>query len=113
VDAINNDEQSIHQEEINIFYYFNRITKAYYIVANEENLLYSDRYYYDDGKLPFESAQHYPTDGYWGEGVPYRVRYLRVMKGDILQDILQGANMANSVNLLTEGEDELGQDWAV
>lgn len=108
----NTNTQSIHQEEIILYYYFNRITKAYYIVANEDKMLYQGIYLYDDGKLPFASAQHFPNDNcFYGRGLPKRIMALKVYIGDILQDMLSGAQMANSVNLLTGNDDRISQDW--
>lgn len=110
----NDNSQSIHQEEIILYYYYNRVTKAFYIVANEDKMLYQGIYRYDDGKLPFVSAQHYPNNNcFWGRGIPDRIGYLKAYKGDILNDILQGAAMANSVNFLTEWDDTISQDWDI
>lgn len=109
----NRNSQSIHQEEIILYYYFNRVTKAYYIVANEDKMLYQGIYLYDDGKLPFASAQHFPNDNcFYGRGLPHRLMALKVYIGEILQDMLSGAQMANSINLLTGNDESVNQDWS-
>ena len=105
--------QSIHQEEIVLYYYFNRVTKSYYIVANEDKMLYQGIYLYDDGKLPFTSAQHFPNDNcFYGRSMPHRIMALKVYIGEILQDMISGASMANSINLLTGNEEPVNQDWS-
>jgi hypothetical protein len=37
----NKQDRSVDHEEIIIYHYFNRVTKIYMIVANEENVLYN------------------------------------------------------------------------
>ena len=110
----NRNDASVEQEEILIHYYYNRLTKDFYIVANEEEMLLATKYLYDDGKLPFVSAQHFPdVDCFWGRGIPHRIWYLKESKGNILQDIMEWAGMANSVNFITGADEQIGQDWSV
>lgn len=114
MDEKNQNSQSIHQDEIVLFYYYNRVTKDFYIVANEDNLLVQTKFLYNDGKLPFDSAQHFPNENcFYGRGIPERIEALKVYIGEILQDMLSGAQMANSINFLTGNDEQVNQDWSV
>ncbi|WP_180369709.1 hypothetical protein, partial [Oenococcus oeni] len=114
MDERNENSTSIHRQEIILYYYFNRVTKNYYIVANEDNLLIATKYLYADGKLPFDSAQHYPNENcFYGRGNPERIKDLKYYMGELLQDMFSGAEMSNSVNFLTGNDESLEQDWTV
>ena len=110
----NQNDSSIDRTEIILYHYFHRGTKKYIINANEMQDIFEGRYLYDDGKLPFVNIQHYYRDDrFWGEGIYERIGYLKAYKSEIFNDILSGAMMASSVNLLTGNDGELGQDWNV
>ena len=62
----NENDRSIEQNEIVLYHYYHRITKRYMINVNEIDNIFVGRYLYDDGKLPFECAQHYSRlDRFW------------------------------------------------
>ena len=83
-------------------------------MANETTLIYNGLFLYNDGKLPFVNIQHYSNSNrFWGEGIPERVQWLKAYKSQILQDILQGAEMNNAIHLITGNDDQIGQDWEV
>lgn len=113
-DPKNLNDTSVSQDEIILYHFFDRITKKYLIVANEDVLIYNGLYLYDDGKLPFTMVQHYTNNNcIWGRGIPHRVGYLKAYKSEILQDILVWAEMWSWVNLITGNDDDIGQDWQV
>lgn len=110
----NLNDTSVSQDEIILYHFFDRITKKYLIVVNEEVLIYNWLYLYDDWKLPFTMVQHYTNNNcIWGRGIPHRVWYLKAYKSEILQDILVGAEMWSWINLITGNDDEIWQDWQV
>ena len=110
----NLQDRSIDHQEIIIFHYFNRVTKTYMIVANEENVLYNGYYFYNDGKLPFVNIQHYyDPNSFWSEGISGRVNYLKAYKSEVFQNILTGSAMASGINLVVGNDDQIGQDWTV
>jgi hypothetical protein len=110
----NKDDKSIEQRHVVVYHYFHRITKKYLIIANEAQLIFSGRYLYDDGKLPFVNIQHYTrNDRFQGEGIPERVFFLKTSKNDVWRDIMNGAAMSSGVNLLVGNDDQVGQDWTV
>ena len=90
----NENDSSVDQEEFLVYHYYHRITKKYIINVDEKDNIFCGRYLYDDGKLPFESAQHYSRDDrFWGESIPERTAWLKAYKSEIWQDILSGAMM--------------------
>lgn len=108
----NKDDRAIDVRHVVLYHYFHRITKKYLIMANETTIIYNGLYLYNDGKLPFVNVQHYSNcNRFWGEGISERIQYLKIYKSEILQDILQGAAMNNSINLITGNDDQIGQDW--
>lgn len=108
----NKDDRSIDIRHVVLYHYFHRITKKYIIMANESVIIYNGLYLYNDWKLPFVNVQHYSNcNRFWGEGIPERIQYLKIYKSEIFQDILQGAAMNNSINLITGNDDQIGQDW--
>lgn len=114
VDEKNKESQSIENREIVIFHYFHRITKKYLIVVNEEQVIFEWLYLYDDGKLPFVNVQHYTNvNRFRWEGYPERCAYVKAYKSEIWQDILSWSQMANSINLVTWNDSQIGQDWTV
>ena len=110
----NLNDTSESQDEIILYHFFDRITKKYLIVVNEDVLIYNWLYLYNDWKLPFTMVQHYTNNNcIWGRWVPHRVWYLKAYKSEILQDILVWAEMWSWINLITGNDDEIGQDWQV
>jgi len=110
----NLNDTSVSQDEIILYHFFDRITKKYLIVVNEEVLIYNWLYLYNDWKLPFTIVQHYTNNNcIWWRGIPHRIGYLKAYKSEILQDILVWAEMWSWINLITGNDDEIGQDWQV
>lgn len=110
----NKDDRAIDVRHVVLYHYFHRTTKKYLIMANETTLIYNGLFLYNDGKLPFVNIQHYSNSNrFWGEGIPERVQWLKAYKSQILQDILQGAEMNNAIHLITGNDDQIGQDWEV
>lgn len=110
----NHNSESNSDDSCVLYYYFNRITKTYLIVANKEILLYCWYYFYDDGKLPFVNIQHYSdVNSFYAEGITTRVAYLKAYKSDIFQSILSWASLASWVNLLVWNGEELSRSWDV
>lgn len=110
----NKDDKPVDQRLVVLYHYFHRTTKRYIIFANEQKIIYSGLYLYEDGKLPFVNVQHYSNSNYfWGTGIPKRIAYLKAYKSEIFQDILAGAAMSSGVNLLVGNDDQIGQDWTV
>jgi hypothetical protein len=110
----NENDSSIDRTEIMLYHYFHRGTKKYIINANEMENIFEGRYLYDDGKLPFVNIQHYYRDDrFWWEWIYERIGYLKAYKSEIFNDILSGAMMASSVNLITGNDDQMGQDWTI
>jgi len=110
----NENDRSVDQGEFIVYHYYHRITKKYIINVDEKENIFAGRYLYDDGKLPFESAQHYSRDDrFWGEGIPERSAWLKAYKSEIWQDILSGAMMNSWVNVITGNDDQIGQDWSI
>jgi len=108
----NKDDRAIDVRHVVLYHYFHRITKKYLIMANETTLIFDGLYLYNDGKLPFVNIQHYSNSNrFWGEWIAERVQYLKIYKSELLQDILQGAAMNNSIHLITGNDDQIGQDW--
>lgn len=110
----NENDRSINQDELIIYHYYHRLTKRYILNVNETHNIFVGRYLYDDGKLPFECAQHYTrTDRFWGEGIPERVAWNKAYQSEIWQDILSGAQMNSGMNIVTWNDDQIGQWWNV
>ena len=110
----NQQDRSIDHEEVILYHYFNRVTKTYMIVANEEYVLYNGYYFYEDGKLPFVNIQHYyDPNSFYTEGISARVSYLKAYKSEVFQNILTGSAMASGVNLVVGNDDHVWQDWTV
>lgn len=110
----NENDKSIDQSEYILHHYYHRVTKKYIIIVNEKHIIFEGRYLYEDGKLPFVSAQHYSRDDrFWGEGICERTAWLKAYQSEIWQDILSGAEMNSSVNILTGNDDQIWQDWTV
>ena len=110
----NKDDTSIEQEELMIYTYWNKVTKDFMVVANEEHLLIKNKYLYDDGKLPFTNIQHYYNpNSFYTEGLPSRVSYLKASKSNLFLDLLTWAEMASWVNLIVWNDDQIGQSWEV
>ena len=88
---------------IMLWYYFNRITKDYIIVANRTEVLYKGKYIYRDGRLPFATAQFYPNNAHmYSEGICKRIRSAKGYKNNMMQYSLDGARL-NSSKLITLG----------
>ena len=110
----NKNDQAEAIRHVILYHYFNRVTKNYIIMINEAYILYNGYYFYNDGKLPFENIQHYPNPNrFIGEGIPERINYLKIYKSELFDDILQGAAMNNSINMVVGNDDQIGQDWQV
>lgn len=110
----NNQDRSIDHQEVILYYYFNRITKTYMIVANEEHVLYNGYYFYDDGKLPIVNVQHYyDPNSFYTDGISGRVSYLKAYKSEVFQNILTWSAMASGVNLIVWNDEQIGKDWNV
>lgn len=110
----NKKDQSINRYEVIIYHYYNKATKTYMIVANEQQVLYRWIYLYDDGKLPFENIQHYyDPDSFYTDGIAWRCAYLKAYKSEIFQNILTGSAMASWVNIIAWNDDQVWQDWTV
>jgi len=110
----NKKDQSINRYEVIIYHYYNKATKTYMIVANEQQVLYRWIYLYDDGKIPFENIQHYyDPDSFYTDGIAWRCAYLKAYKSEIFQNILTGSAMASWVNIIAWNDDQVWQDWTV
>jgi hypothetical protein len=110
----NENDRSIDQNEFIIYHYYHRVTKKYIINVDEREIIFNGRYLYNDGKLPFESAQHYSkNDRFWGEGIPARMGWNKAFRSEIWQDILAGSQMNSGINLIVGNEEQIGQDWWV
>ena len=110
----NKNDEWVSNRSILLYHYFNRITKTYLIVANRKHIIYSGKYLYNDGKLPFDNIQHYTNENrFRWEWIPERVSYLKAYKSEVFQDILTGAEMASWINLVVWNDDEVGQDWTI
>ena len=110
----NVDDNSVEQEEIMIYTYWNKVTKDFLVVANETELLIKKKYFDKDWKLPFVNIQHYYNpNSFYTEGIPSRVSYLSASKSKLFLDLLVGAEMASWVNLIVWNDDQIGQSWEV
>lgn len=113
------DKTNIHKydnltDQVVMYYYFDRISKKYMIMANNQYLIYNGLYLYDDSKLPFDMVQHYTDNNcIWGRGIPAKIGYIKAYKSEILQDILVWAEMGSWVHFLAWNDDEIGQDWEI
>lgn len=108
----NESSTSVKQQKIVLYHYYHRLTKKYIILANEEQMLYNWKYFYDDWKLPFENVQFFSNvNRFRGEWFPERVWYIKAYQSEIYQDILSGAQMNSSINLITWNDDQIWQDW--
>jgi len=104
----------ITKDDIIIYHYYNRVTKTYMIVANEQHVLYNWYYFYDDWKLPFVNIQHYyDPNKFRTDWLSWRVSYLKACKSEVFQNILTWSAMASWINLVVWNDDELWQDWNV
>ena len=109
-----NDEENDSDDTCILYYYFNKVTKTYLIVANNEFLLYRGYYFYEDWKLPFESIQHYSNkNSFWWEWISERCAYLKSSKSEVFQNILTGAAMASWINLVVWNDQDISQSWEV
>jgi len=110
----NKKDISIQWDEIIIYHYYNKDTKTYMIVANEDKMLYRWIYLFDDGKLPFVNIQHYyDPDSYYAQWIAWRIAYLKAYKSEVFQNILTGSAMASWVNIIAGNDDQVWQDWTV
>lgn len=97
-----------------VYHYYHRVTKKYIINVDEIDDIFIGRYFYDDGKLPFESAQHYTRDDrFCGEGIPERVAWNKATQSELWQDIIVGSQMNSGINILTGNDANIGQNWSM
>lgn len=81
-------------DQVQIYYYFDRVTKDFYIISNEDTVHFSGKYHGKKKWLPFESKQHYTNHkSFYGYGICNKVRYLKAYKAEMLQDLLGQSKM--------------------
>lgn len=96
--------------QIDIYHYFNRITKKYSIMVNRESLLLDTYMLYKHGQLPFSVGQCYPNVScIYGFSIPRKVRVWKGYKNNILQNIIDWSRMWSGI-LLATSEDPTDGD---
>jgi hypothetical protein len=88
------------KQNVILHHYMNRITKDYFIVANQKDLVYKGKLLYKHNRLPFVLKQHYPRNNcMYGRGIPHKVRYLKAYKAEMLQGLLDKVRLSSGINL--------------
>lgn len=97
-----------------LHYYFNRITKDFIIMANEQYIIYHWKMMYRDWWLPFQSSQFY-TDNtcFYGKWIPNKVRYAKAYKSEMMQNALFGANMMSWINMVVWNKEEISWEFSM
>lgn len=96
--------------QIDIYHYFNRITKKYWIMVNRESLLLDTFMLYKHWQLPFSVGQCFPNVScIYGFSIPRKVRVWKGYKNNILQNIIDGSRMWSWI-LLATSEDPTDGD---
>lgn len=88
------EQKSITVDEVQVYYYYDQITKDFRIIANETEVIFVGKYTSKSWWLPFESKQHYTNyKSFYGIGICAKVRYLKAYKAEMLQDLLSQSKM--------------------
>lgn len=84
-----------------IYYYYNKLTKDYAVVLDNQKIIHRGKMLYSDWLLPFQSAQCYTRNhNFYGSWIPRKIWYLKAYKSEILQNILDGAWMTSWINMI-------------
>lgn len=95
--------EDVKHGQVVLYHYFNKLTRDWYIVGNEEAVIYETYYEFDCEWLPFVVCQHHPRNNkiYW-MGEPEVIAALKATKNATWQAIVDGT-MLSSGKLLLAG----------
>lgn len=88
--------------QVTEYWYFNRLTKDWWVYLNEKDLLYATEYEYECEGLPFVITQHHPRNNkVYGMGEPEVIAALKAAKNANWQAIIEGVMMSSGKLLLS------------
>ncbi len=91
----------VNTDGLDIYYYYNKLTKDFWIIINKTDVLFQGKLLYSNGRLPFEAAQHYPrNDAFYGIGICQKIGYLKAYKSEMLQYMLDWASISSGINMI-------------
>lgn len=95
---------NIRPEEAMVHYYFDKITKDYWIIVNRNLVIYTGKQLYNHGKMPFVMRQCFATNAcLYGEGYPRRVRSMKAYKNTVMSATIKRIEMTSGINLALFG----------
>jgi hypothetical protein len=94
--------------QVILYYYYNKVTKDYWIMGNYTHILYIGKMLYKHGELPFKTGQYYPRHNCtYGWGIPARVRYLKAYKTQTWQNMLDNSQMSGAPIVMIGNDGEV------
>lgn len=88
------EQKPISVDEAQVYYYYDQVTKDFWIIANETEVIFAGKYTSKTWWLPFRSKQHYSDyKSFYGKWICAKVRYLKAYKAEMLQDLLSQSKM--------------------
>lgn len=95
---------NIRPDEAMVHYYFDKITKDYWIIVNRSIVVYAGKMLYAHGQLPFDMRQYYQTTSQlYGEWQPHRVRSMKAFKNSIMDATIKRVQMTSGINIALFG----------
>ena len=93
--------QDVKHWQIVLYHYFNKVTRDWFIVGNEEAIIYETYYEFACDGLPFVVCQHHPRNNkMYGIWEPEAISALKATKNATWQAIVNGTMMASGKLLL-------------
>ncbi len=91
---------NIRPDEAMVHYYFDKVTKDYWIIINRNVVVYTGKLLYRHGKLPFVMRQCFGTTScLYGEGYCKRIRSMKAYKNTTLTAIIRRMEMTSGINI--------------